>query len=868
MADDYPWDNDIETAGDPAGRGDDLAAQTSGALGRRLGERGDWDKFEREARPSQNVEDRRAQPIDRYRWPAPDRQPMLPPQLNGGLPAQIFSGNNGAMARPQPFQEQGAPTPPWPPQWRPNRQQRFIPSQANRPAHQLGKPPLFPQLPDMWQVPGIYQGVGKQLTQWGGSPRARLLARELEHITHSYTQGLHGGQRLYARERYQQMTRAADALQSMLEAELTGYGAAYASYGGDPNQLHSQLMDRAVQNGDNEMQQALNLGPAQAERLQQWRQAKLDDLHRSNSARREQETALQARNPFMVNPIGPDGTPTARGKPPFDTRVSLGERVQLAGAMPTPDTEVQGDLPPQTENNPQRWGAPIRDPTVRPEPQEKRWPDFPAEPPDEEGYEEEPPEMNPLGQQAEKPRPIEPSIPDAPGRRGNVRQGEQRAEARPVRYAQADTGTATDAEPEESDATGQRGTSDQPVAQPPGARGAQQPPPAPSAQPAGAAGQRGPQQPGRPAGPSAQPQTPDESAAAAPSPAQEQANQEQRRRALIASSPELTKAEKDGYDVDLIDGMASQWAIGQQTTSGLSRSGIDTKTRAAILARGTEIRNRMIGNIVNNPNIKSGDREAVLREAEKISPQVAAEVRGVLEGSVIPRKDTPYWVYQLANKADAGITPLTFKSRADTLKAHTVGPMGVNRMKLGTARSHAQDLLNELEELKKPGPNGVSVFDLWAAEKLGTLSPALQGKLMPETSAKIGRLNRDISTLNSEYNAVMAYTGRGTLTEREKIDAQLDPANPQRSIADVQKMITLMEARNAELKQNFEIGWGGNYDQIMKNYDPTQAPGADPEDKTRSRSGLQLLEGSRQTQQQPRGGLNEGLPSGWSIQEH
>lgn len=327
-------------------------------------------------------------------------------------------------------------------------------------------------------------------------------------------------------------------------------------------------------------------------------------------------------------------------------------------------------------------------------------------------------------------------------------------------------------------------------------------------------------------------------------------------------SPAADEARKNGQDADFIEGFGAQWAIGQQTTSGLSRSGLKPQEREAIFKRGTEIRNQMFG-VINDPNIKEGDRDAVLAAVNKINPQIGAEMRGILDGSVTPRKDTPYWVYQLAHKADPSINTTTFKSRADTLKLHTAGKMGENRMKLGTAVFHAYDLLHLLEGINKPG--GISATNIWEEEHLPNI---IAGKAMPLTSAMMGAINRAKETTAREYNTVMSYTGPGTLTERSEMKLSLDPQNPEKAIADVRKMIDEMKVRNAELKKNFEVGWGGSYDAVMKNYDPARAfPGSDQEDQLHSREGLRLLDSGAQSRQ-PSGPLNQGLPRGWSIEEH
>lgn len=812
-----------------------------------------------------------------YKNPDPGIQQ---PQQPRALPPAIgnFLGNIGAFVPPgtSPTQEQGRPPPQWPPPFTPNRRQMYVPAQANRPTTDLGKPARFPQQPDMWQVPGIYEGVGRQLGRWGGSQRTRLMAGNLSRFTNAYMQGSRSGQREYTRIQHQRMTEAADALQGQMQTELQTYGAAYNSYSNNPNALHTDLMNRATQLGDTEMQAALNLGPREAERLLQWRQAKYDDLSRGNTARKEHDEYLRARNPFMMNPVGPDGLPAERlplpaGLDPHG--FSMGERWQPPKSYPQ-NYPGSGEL----RGAGGRLGAPE---PLRPRPP-MTWPSQPPDArdeayggePDEEGY---PTPEHPS--RGDKPRPIEPETvqpkiptkpptkidpdkgpstdeefeeqeqrdklgPDEQQRRYEREQqqylkdqGQERAQAdRPVRLAQADTGTMSDAvtlpqitvkpddeKADEEDPTDvwdrveinkrarearERGrTGDQPSVQPTGQTGAQPPAPDQAQQRPGAQGQRGQ---GGPAGTANQTNDPNAAPAAA------QAKPPAKAPAPGVSAT-VDAARAAGQDPDFIEGFAAQWAIGQQTTSGMSRSGIPAKEREAIFRRGTEIRNKMF-EVINDPNTKEGDKAAVLAAIDKQNPQIGAEIRGILDGSVTPRRDSPYWVYQLAHKADPSITQTTFKSRADTLKEHTTGKAGQNRIKLGTAVLHGDDLLNELETIGKPG--GVSSGDIFLEEHMPNI---LAGKIMPDTSAAVGRLNRAAETFAREYNAVMSYTGPGSMTERKEMKLELDPQNPRKAIADVRKALDELKVRNAELKHNFEVGWGGNYDAVMKNYDPAKA---------------------------------------------
>lgn len=779
--------------------------------------------------------------------PQPPQTSDLTPRPPRALPPTTgnFLGNIGVSVPPgtSPTPQQGAPPPTWPPPFTPNRRQLYVPSQANRPTTDLGKPPRFPQQPDMWQVPGIYEGVGRQLGRWGGSQRTRLMAGNLSRFTNAYMQGSRGGQNEYTRIQHQRMTEAADLLQATMQSELQTYGAAYNSWASDPNALHSNLMDRATQLGDTEMQAALNLGPREAERLLQWRQAKLDDLSRANTSRKAHDAELEARNPWLVKPTGPDGLPTARLPLPkgIDPHgLSLGERnnVQLAAASISPQGFGQGRQAPM--DNPED-----EDPYKLPTDPRGR-DDRGGDPDDVETFERG-------GQQdpatPEKLPPVKKDMPE-PGTDADVDSGPEQEARRDgkVRLAQADTGTMSDAVnlpqinvkaegDEEGDPTDvwdrvrinqlarqareRGGQGDRPSPAPTGPTSAQPPPPDQTQQRPGAKGQRGQ---GGPAGGPAQapnqtvpplgtaPETPP---AKAPAP---------------GVSPAADAARAAGQDPDFIEGMGAQWVIGQQTTSGLSRSGIPAKEREAILKRGTEIRNKMF-EIVNDPNIKEGDKEAVLAAIDKQNPQIGAEIRGILNGSVTPRRDSPYWIYQLAHKADPSITQTTFQSRKDTLKYHTVGKGGENRIKLGTAIGHGYDLLNELEGVGKPG--GVSTGNIWMEEHMPNI---MAGKIMPETSAKVGALTRAAETFAREYNAVMSYTGPGTMTERKEMKLELDPQNPAKAIADIKKALDELKVRNAELRHNFETGWGGNYDAVMKQYDPAQAF---PD----SARGLKMIEG-------------------------
>lgn len=764
----------------------------------------------------------------------PPQQTPQQPQLPGGLPPAIgnFLGSIGVTvprdpSRPPP---QGMPPPTWPPMFRDNRRQMYTPSQANRPPNEIGMPPRFPQTPDMWQVPAIYEGVGRQMARWGGSEHTRWIANNLSQHTNAYMRGVRGGQREYSRAQYQRMSETADALQNHLQAELQNYRGAFASYTNNPEQLQSDLLQRAMQSNDLEMQAAINTGPREAERLLQWRQAKFDDLHRSNTARKEHEEELRAMNPFSINPVGPDGSPTARLPKPFETKPERMVPDRVAFVPRAPLYKEKGP-----ENDPESYGVPLQQPVERPQPE------YPGGGPEMETPEQaemdRDPDLRPMGEDTPQPIPPDKKLAPEPGTDSAVEGREQEAQRdNRVRLAQADTGTMSDAvtlpqinvkagedeeDPNErtiwddvrlrserrqaAEDARQGGTGDRPSAAAPSPAGAQPPqPPAPS-QPQGAAGGQPPgQQQGGPAGgPGAQTPVQASPAAQAGPQATPAAEGEQR---PLTMTPALQQAQKNNLSPEDVNGMAMRHLFGHMS-HGQFRS-LKGPLRDAVTARETEVYNTLQGLIQRG---LKGDE--LLTEIDKINPILAQDMRAFKAGGPPPKKDESGLFRALMFNYDPSLNEQTYKTRATTMDNFAKGPASNNLKSAGTFIRHA----NRLEYNLEHAPD-------WYWEALyGVMPGRLSSRWMPETRKIMQEMEVDRDAMGAEFATSLAQGGGGgrgaTGQERAEQGKHIDLYAPQAALDRVREMKRLVEERVKQLQQQYETGTGMSFDAIRKQFD-------------------------------------------------
>jgi hypothetical protein len=259
------------------------------------------------------------------------RDPKTGAYLTPWLRQQQQGGPPNVAARP-PL----SPVPPGLPP-RPINFSPYIASFADRPSGQWGTPPAFARMPQQWEVPGIYRGVGMALAQFGSgsvSPIAGLLAK----LSANYQQGYMKGQEFQTKMQRDQMQNAALELEFQQQQELHDYNDIFDEYrarGWDnPDQLTADLEAAAQKYGDQNMLNVLgSKGAGAAYQYLQFRDAKWQDLHHSNKqADKEAEDAKDLKDwgvpteqtPDQAPPPGaPPGTePTASAAPPASPRTA------------------------------------------------------------------------------------------------------------------------------------------------------------------------------------------------------------------------------------------------------------------------------------------------------------------------------------------------------------------------------------------------------------------------------------------------------------------------------------------------------------------------------------------------------------------
>ena len=261
--------------------------------------------------------------------PSPQAAPAQPPQgdaaqfLNELTPRAL-----SAEAPPTP-QDREPRIPPAPDQqWPPTFQRRpptYYPSMANRPPGEWGKDHFTltgarnypgvapgPFVPQPWEIPGIYQGLGNMLSRWGSGyvgPMAGMMGR----FSGAWMKGFAQGQMLRARLLHQQMRQTADETARRQEQELDEYGSLFAVYKDKPDQLREALRTAAEKYQDRHMQNALDQGGiGAAERLLQWRDGKHSDLKKSNAQAAKDEKEREKWGPLQDSPTDESGTPVPR----------------------------------------------------------------------------------------------------------------------------------------------------------------------------------------------------------------------------------------------------------------------------------------------------------------------------------------------------------------------------------------------------------------------------------------------------------------------------------------------------------------------------------------------------------------------------
>lgn len=271
--------------------------------------------------------------------PTQPSTPQQPQRVGPDQSVQPGSYTSGLPTPQAPLRPPAAPFGPFglPPFQRAPRQ-HFIPSMPNRGPRAWGMPRRFPMLPRMWELPGIYNGIGRQLAQWGSAGVAPFAAQLGQH-SGAWMKGYMQGQEALARLQHQKMALASQQLEQNLQNELREYGSIFAIFGDDPKnqgRLEQALRNAAQKFGDQHMIEALNTTGIQgAHNLINWLDAKHSDLRVSNAQRRKDEQIREFENPYRISPSTPAGLP--------DTEAP---RSELDPIRPEPEP------PPSTPQNP------------------------------------------------------------------------------------------------------------------------------------------------------------------------------------------------------------------------------------------------------------------------------------------------------------------------------------------------------------------------------------------------------------------------------------------------------------------------------------------------------------------------------------
>src|ERR1700733_326657 len=235
--------------------------------------------------------------------PNPKFLPPAPGQGQGqGKPPKL-----GPVDPPDPAAQRYAPIPANDPSRPPPSFNPYIPSMP-RDHSQWGQAEAFPRLPQSFELPGMYQNLGKYFAQNGTFASAPLGAGMAAYSA-AYQEAFQKGQQEKMRMAAEQMSLHRAQLEEQTENEITGYRDIYNEYsemaGRDPTKLagttvggvtmHDAVWRKAVELGDKPVIAMLEDG-ASAEkvmRFQQDREAKVQDLKKANAKSAEEDAASE-----------------------------------------------------------------------------------------------------------------------------------------------------------------------------------------------------------------------------------------------------------------------------------------------------------------------------------------------------------------------------------------------------------------------------------------------------------------------------------------------------------------------------------------------------------------------------------------------
>ncbi|HEX3521262.1 MAG TPA: hypothetical protein VHT52_04155 [Stellaceae bacterium] len=295
-----------------------------------------------------------------------------PPPMPGG-PRQ--TGTTASLALPRGAQQPPAKFTP------------FIKSRPTRNFSDWGQPEQYPNLPQPFEVPSIYQGVG-QFFQQNGSQTSIPLAFLLTGHAAEYVKGLQEGQEYKAKMALDEMKLNAAKLQIQQEDEHHAYADILSEYSVENNtldplkmiqpingvSLRDAMLSQADQLGDTQIANLLHDGKPMAQIMwfQQQRDAHLQDLQKANKATEDQDNADAAKwgvppDPAQQQPGQPgQQAPGTQQQPGATSSNAAGPQAPAAGGA-APGAAQPGAVPPgdQVASNDPASGLPQPDPNSK-----------------------------------------------------------------------------------------------------------------------------------------------------------------------------------------------------------------------------------------------------------------------------------------------------------------------------------------------------------------------------------------------------------------------------------------------------------------------------------------------------------------------
>lgn len=273
----------------------------------------------------------------------------------------------------------------------------------------------------------------------------------------------------------------------------------------------------------------------------------------------------------------------------------------------------------------------------------------------------------------------------------------------------------------------------------------------------------------------------------------------------LKQSPALSQADTAGFDREAINDVAEDLLFADKKPTDFKGN---EKMLGFAIKRENEMR-KQINDIRNDHDLKGGD--AVYDKLAKISPRLRSQVEAIVNGGLTPPVKTASgekqpWpmLLDMARKVEPRLDTI-LQTRPATLRDHTTGPSAKQHAQLGTAYAHGDRAIADLKAL----PDGFKQI----AANTAWMPKRMRDYWYPEASAAIGRVEKDLQIYASESGAVLAY-GRGTYAERKELTEGMNWAAPNTTIAAIQEQQKLLRDRDDNVRHNFTLGTGMNYDQF------------------------------------------------------